>query len=223
MLWIRLDTSHPWYHGHLDVKCVSDTGFQEILLDTALYYLALSFGAAPMCLRSRAGTLVNMFQFCTDGATAIGEREPRRTLTEPNCSHSWIREVGQRRLGGSGWVSLRSIVPARLLVLTVVVSPVCNTKGVYLCASNSHRAGVVLQGSSCHLTPGRTCSTTLCLERERFLRREFCSRQGSADHESVFCRFSFWSHEGRGCPRDPHALVLRRSESVLGRALVTLP
>ena len=76
------------------------------------------------------------------------------------------------------------------------VSPVCNTKGVYLCASNSHRAGVVLQGSSCHLTPGRTCSTTLCLERERFLRREFCSRQGSADHESVFVVFLFGRMRG---------------------------
>ena len=43
-----------------------------------------------------------------------------------------------------------------------------------------------LQGSSGHLTPGHTSSTTLCLVRERFLRREFCSRQGSADHGSVF-------------------------------------
>ena len=73
-----------------------------------------------------------MFQFCTEGTTAIGEREPRRTLTEPNCSQSWIREVGQRRPGSSGWVGLRSTCGLELPHAEMQVNTTCLERRCYL-------------------------------------------------------------------------------------------
>ena len=179
-----------------------------------------------MCLRSRAGTLVNMFQFCREGATAIGEGassdfDGTQLFTQLD-SRSWSETsrglwMGQPEVDSAGatfgfdgsrrvtrrspqldsrssgeepltlvspsyferWWSARERVP-------------CATPKVFafalLTATKQER---ILHGSSGHLTPGHTCSTTLCLERERFLRREFCSRQGSTDHGSVFVVFLF--------------------------------
>ena len=59
----------PWNHGGLDVKCDPDTEFQEGLLEFetiqwfqyhAHCYLALPFGAAPMCLRRYLGVHVSV-------------------------------------------------------------------------------------------------------------------------------------------------------------------
>ena len=83
-------------------------------------YLALSFDAASMCLQSRVGTLVNMRHFCTEGTTAIGERERASSdfdgtqlFTQLN-SRSWS-ETSMGLWSGRPEVGLRSTCGLELL------------------------------------------------------------------------------------------------------------
>ena len=84
-----------------------------------------------MCLRSRAGTLVNMFQFCTEGATAIGERASS-DFDGTQLFTLLIREVGQRRLGSSGWVGLRWTCGLELPHAEMQVNTTCLERRCYL-------------------------------------------------------------------------------------------